>query len=96
VFKKALGFPDFYGRNLNAWIDCMTSLDAPDDLMTSVTVEKGGVVILRVDHRDDLQRRCPEQYEALLQCSAFVNHRRVATGETPVIALMLVGRSNRS
>ena len=27
VFARACGFPDFYGRNLNAWIDCMTYLD---------------------------------------------------------------------
>lgn len=29
VFQRTLGFPDFYGRNMDAWIDCMTSLDAP-------------------------------------------------------------------
>ena len=24
VFATTLGFPDFYGRNMNAWIDCLT------------------------------------------------------------------------
>jgi len=24
VFMHTLGFPDFYGRNMDAWIDCMT------------------------------------------------------------------------
>jgi hypothetical protein len=90
VFKNALGFPDFYGRNLDAWNDCMTSLDAPDDGMTSVTVQKGGIVILRIENGDDFERS-PAQYEAVLECSAFVNHRRVQIGEAPVIALMLMG-----
>jgi len=29
VFHETLGFPKFYGRNMNAWIDCMTSIDTP-------------------------------------------------------------------
>lgn len=28
VFKRVFGFPDFYGRNMDAWIDCMTDLDS--------------------------------------------------------------------
>lgn len=35
VFAKSFGFPGFYGRNMNAWIDCMTSLDDPSAGMTS-------------------------------------------------------------
>ncbi len=27
VFAHVFGFPDYYGRNMNAWIDCMTYLD---------------------------------------------------------------------
>jgi len=34
VFQRVMGFPSFYGRNMNAWIDCMTSLDCPKDGMT--------------------------------------------------------------
>jgi RNAse (barnase) inhibitor barstar len=25
VFAGAFGFPNYYGNNMNAWIDCMTS-----------------------------------------------------------------------
>ena len=45
VCAQALGFPGFYGRNMNAWIDCMTSLDEPRDGMTRVHAPKGGVLI---------------------------------------------------
>jgi RNAse (barnase) inhibitor barstar len=32
TFAVALGFPDFYGRNMNAWVDCLTY---EDDGMTA-------------------------------------------------------------
>ena len=91
VFQDVLGFPDFYGRNMDAWIDCMTYVDDPDAGMSSITVAKGEVLILRIDHADELQQRCPEQYRALLECAAIVNHRRNKPGELPVLALMLGG-----
>lgn len=31
VFAEAFGFFGGYGRNMDAWIDCMSSLDDPDD-----------------------------------------------------------------
>jgi hypothetical protein len=46
---------------------------------------------LRIDDASDLQRRCPEQYSALIECSAFVNYRQAAGGRQPVLALMLIG-----
>ena len=87
VFAEAFGFPGFYGRNLNAWIDCMTSLDAPEDGMTTIHAPPGGVVTLLLEHVDDFARRCPAQYDALIECSAFVNARRIGLGEAPVLAL---------
>ncbi len=87
VFQQAFGFPSFYGRNMNAWIDCLTSLDEPDDGMTSVHAPPGGVLVLQLDHADDFAKRCPEQYEAIVECAAFVNWRRIETGGEPVVAL---------
>jgi len=93
IFQGELGFPDFYGRNMNAWIDCMTSVDAPLDGLSTVTVEPGEILVLRIDGPFEFRRRCPEQYDALIECTAFVNYRRVEVGEPPVLALLLVGRS---
>jgi hypothetical protein len=93
VFQRELGFPDFYCRNMNAWFDCMTSVDTPSDGMTAVTVQPGEILVLRIDEPFEFRRRCPEQYAALVECTAFVNFRRVQIGETPVLALLLVGRS---
>ena len=87
VFAAAFGFPDFYGRNMNAWIDCMTSLDAPDDGMTSVHAPDGGCVVLTLNNFRPLAKRQPEIYAAIVECSAFVNYRRIEANEPPVLVL---------
>jgi RNAse (barnase) inhibitor barstar len=87
VFAAVLGFPSFYGRNMNAWIDCLTCLDEPDAGMTRVHAPEGGSIALVLDDVDDFAARCPEQYRAIVECSAFVNWRRLQRGEPPVIAL---------
>ena len=87
VCAQALGFPGFYGRNMNAWIDCMTSLDDPSDGMTSVHAPKGGVLVLSLSDATDLAARCPDIFDALVECSACVNYRRMDVGDPPVLAL---------
>lgn len=50
VFKETLGFSDFYGRNMDAWNDCMGDLDDPDTGMTKIHAPPGGIVVLELDH----------------------------------------------
>ena len=87
VFANALGFPQFYGRNMNAWIDCMTSLDDPGAGMSKLHAPQKGIVLLKVVNARDFAKRCPEQFSALNECSAFVNWRRREQGGAPVLAL---------
>jgi hypothetical protein len=91
VFADALGFPSFYGRNMNAWIDCMTSADQPQEKMLARTVEPGELLTLQIDEAADFAARCPEQFRALVECTAFVNYRRVEVGGKPVLSLLLSG-----
>ena len=87
VFSKAFGFPDFYGRNMDAWIDCMTSLDSPEDGMTTVHVETGKTIVLELENISSLAERNKEIYEAIIECSAFVNYRKLEVGEPAVLTL---------
>lgn len=87
VFAATLGFPAFYGRNMNAWIDCMTYVDDPGAGMSAVTVEPGKCLTLQLTEATEFAQRCPEQFSALLDCSAFVNWRRMEQGQSPVLAL---------
>jgi RNAse (barnase) inhibitor barstar len=95
VFQRALGFPSFYGRNMDAWIDCKTSVDAAADGLTTVRVLPGEILILEIGDPLYFRSRCPEQYAALIECSAFVNFRRREVGEPPVLALMPLGRADK-
>ncbi|KIQ06167.1 barstar family protein [Pseudomonas fulva] len=87
VFVEAFGFPKFYGHNMDAWVDCLSYLDDPNAEMTTVHVQPGHTLSLVVDNARDLKRRCPELFEALVECTAFVNWRVVTTGGSPLLAL---------
>jgi hypothetical protein len=87
VFSKAFGFPDFYGHNMDAWIDCMSYLDEPESGMSAVHTPPNGIVLLKLLNAKEFSKRCPEQFSALNECSAFVNWRRRERGGAPVLAL---------
>jgi hypothetical protein len=87
VFHAALGFPEFYGRNLDAWIDCMSLVDDATAGMSAITVEPGDLLVLLIRDAENFRSRRPEQYEALAGCVADVNQRRLLAGEPPLLAL---------
>ena len=41
AFAGIMGFPDFYGSNWNAWIDCMSYIDDHEARMSKVHVAPG-------------------------------------------------------
>jgi RNAse (barnase) inhibitor barstar len=82
VFASGFGFPGFYGRNLNAWIDCMTSLDAPDEALTTMHGSPTDLVVLQIDNPNAVSK---EIFDALIECAAFVNWRRLETGEPAIL-----------
>jgi hypothetical protein len=88
VFAAALGFPGFYGRNGSAWIDCVTSADAPEEGMTAVHAAPGDVLVLRFDEHDGaFAARAPEQHAELHRWVAFVNWRRLDVGERAIVCI---------
>jgi hypothetical protein len=90
VFKKVLGFPESYGRNMNAWIDCMTYRDE-DDGMSRVVIDAGALIVIEIENPKEFMGGCAEQFAALVECTAFVNTRRVGANEQPILALMPIG-----
>ncbi|MDQ1191948.1 hypothetical protein QE419_000714 [Brevundimonas vesicularis] len=91
VFAEVLGFPPFYGANMDAWIDCMTYADDPEARMLARPVRPGELLTLQIDDTSNFAVRCPEQFKALLECIAFVNYRRVEIGGGPVLSLLMSG-----
>jgi hypothetical protein len=86
-FSAVFGFPDFYGRNMNAWIDCMTSLDEPEHRMSRIHAEKGKVLTLQLENVASFRERYPDLYSAIIEDAAFVNWRRLEVGEPAVLAI---------
>lgn len=91
VFDEALGFPGYYGRNMNAWIDCLTYADDTESGMVADPIASGDLLALSIGDAAEFKRRCPEQFDALIECTAFVNYRRREVGDGPVLALLIDG-----
>lgn len=72
VFAKAFGFPDGYGRNMDAWVDCMSRLDED---FNYVRVESNGTATLVLENARDLNDRRPDLFNAIIEMSAGVNFR---------------------
>jgi hypothetical protein len=84
---RCLGLPEFYGRNLNAWIDCLSDLRA-DTRMTRFQLEPGQVLLIELAGASDLRRRLPNVFEGFIDAIATVNQRCRNEGTGPALALM--------
>jgi hypothetical protein len=88
ALAKTFGFPNFYGKNYAALVDCLSSLRYPEHGMSAVTI----------DSKDDsleLQLRnlsaCgTEISQTLLGAVEAVNKRAMANGLRPAILISLV------
>ena len=75
-FQKTFGFPGYYGRNMDAWNDCMSDFCYSE-----------GLVSLHINNAGEFKQENPEAYEALVECSAFINWRATEDGGNPLIVL---------
>ena len=89
VCRDIFGFPDFYGMNMDAWIDCMSYLHE-DAGMTRFVLSDGEQMHIEVYAAENFKSRLPEVFSALRECSSFVNERYVKAGKAPVLSLVLL------
>jgi RNAse (barnase) inhibitor barstar len=69
------GFPDFYGMNMNAWIDCLTYLD-DDDGMSNVVLPPGEHLTIVLHDSDLVRKNAPDVLDALIVGCTAVNQRQ--------------------
>jgi len=84
VFADALGFPEYYGRNSSAWIDCMTY---PNEECSRVSLTEGETLTVHLKAAQALKKRAPQLLTDILEMSAFVNFRRIEIGEPAIVML---------
>ena len=89
VCAKVLGFPDFYGKNMDAFIDCLSYLRG-DDGMSGFVLANDECLDLEINGTESFNQRLPDIMDALLECVAFVNQRYLEVGEQPAIRLVLL------
>jgi hypothetical protein len=80
------GFPAFYGRNLDAWIDCLTYVRNGDG-MSRFTLGPTESIVIGVLESEAFEAQAPAIFDAFVECVAFVNQRHTAAGEIPALQL---------
>lgn len=87
--KGAFGFPDFYGMNLNAFIDCLSYIDEGDG-MSNIILDSGEILLIEVLDSADFKTRLPEVFAGFVESIDFINRRYVQDGKEEKINLVLL------
>ena len=70
TFLTKLGFPSYYGHNMDAWIDIMSSGES------EITVGNDGTLTIIIeDSKEGTFRQC-EMAKELVECVEFINDER--------------------
>jgi hypothetical protein len=86
---RALGFPGYYGHNLDAWLDCMSCLREPGaGGMAAISLAQDEVLLLEIPDAEALEARAPHVVADLVTVTAAANARYVADGGPPALALV--------
>lgn len=81
------GFPKYYGKNLHALIDCLSSLRYPEDEMSNVVLEADQILHLQITN---LSRVRAEVIMLLIVAIEEVNNRELAKSRFPMICMVLI------
>ncbi len=87
--KEKFGFPDFYGMNMNAWIDCLTYLDESDG-MSRFPLAEEKYCILTFPIPRILILVCRRYLMLLSKAVLSANRRYADEGKSPVLALVFL------
>jgi hypothetical protein len=90
AFKEVMGFPDFYGANMDAWIDCMSHLDDGKSGMLRFDLGSGEALEIEIVDAESFARRVPDILVELIVCTAIINRRYLETAGEPVVSLVFV------
>lgn len=86
--KTAFGFPDFYGNNMDAWIDCLSYL-RDDEGMTRFRLKQDEVLQISIKNAAALKARLPDLLDELAFCIDAINDRYADYGEKAALRLKL-------
>ncbi|GLS24608.1 barstar family protein [Marinibactrum halimedae] len=89
--SNLFGFPDFFGRNIDALIDCLFSLRYPEDEMTNVHLMDSEFMLLEVYGISSVDQKIRD---TLIFAVEFANAKNNEKGNDPVIILSFMSKSS--
>lgn len=74
-FQRQMGFFDSYGRNMNAWIDCMTDMYTNGEYksLTKFDLQEGDRFLLVIDSAAKWKTNAPEVFSDFEEFSEICN-----------------------
>ncbi len=85
LFEK-FEFTDFYGRNISALIDCLSSLRYPEDEMIGINLAKDEVLTIKIKFMSNLNDFCLNHFLVAIE---NVNRFEKSRDRIPSIVLIL-------
>jgi len=89
VCADTFGFPAFYGRSLDAWVDCLSYLRDQEN-MTKFLLKPNEMLEITITNADILRQSNPDLLEEITFCIAGINERYDDYGEKPALSLKLL------
>jgi hypothetical protein len=86
--RTAFGFPEFYGDNNNAWVDCLSYLDQ-DDGLSAFVLDRDEVLELLLADYSEFAEKHPDIALGITQLVATVNSRYSERGDFLRVRLVL-------
>jgi len=86
--QRAFGFPETYGKTIDAWVDCLSYLRDADG-MTKFRLKPNEILEIIVKDAAAMRERVPDLLEEMTFCVAGINERYEDYGEKPALALVL-------
>lgn len=74
-FQARMGFFAGYGRNLDAWIDCMSDMYTNGEYksLTRFDLDEGDAFLLRIENAGTWRRNDPESFNTFIEMSLKCN-----------------------
>ncbi|WP_162231040.1 barstar family protein [Winslowiella iniecta] len=85
--NELFGFPDFYGKNVHALIDCLSSIRFPSDGMTKIHVDMCEVLIIEAMNFSVLEK---EIMKIFIFSVEAVNQRSILKGRSAPLLIEFI------
>lgn len=86
LLAYAFQFPDFYGKNIHALIDCLSSLPYPEHEMSGFILDKDEALFIETEGLSKMNLTCLTHFLAAVE---FVNQRKISRNLGKMIYLSL-------